>query len=49
MTIKGVKKILNKKEPLKLDEMVDNSIRTDNLKNKLNKISNIVKSLKKFK
>ena len=49
MTIKGVKKILNKKEPLKLDEMVDNSIRADNLKNKLNKISNIVKSLKKFK
>ena len=38
MTIKGVKKILNNKEPLKLDEMADNSIRTDNLKNKLNKI-----------
>ena len=49
MTIKGVKKILNNKEPLKLDEMADNSIRADNLKNKLNKISNIVKSLKKFK
>ena len=49
MTIKGAKKILNNKEPLKLDEMVDNSIRADNLKNKLNKISNIVKSLKKFK
>ena len=49
MTIKGVKKILNNKEPLKLDEMADNSIRTDNLKNKLNKISSIVKSLKKFK
>ena len=49
MTIKGVKKILNNKEPLKLDEMGDNSIRADNLKNKLNKISNIVKSLKKFK
>ena len=47
MTIKGVKKILNNKEPL--DEMADNSIRTDNLKIKLNKISNIVKSLKKFK
>ena len=49
MTIKGVKKILNNKEPLKLDEMADNSIRANNLKNKLNKISNIVKSLKKFK
>ena len=32
MTIKGVKKILNNKEPLKLDEMADNSIRADNLK-----------------
>ena len=49
MTIKGVKKILNNKEPLKLDEMADNSIRANNLKNKLGKISNIVKSLKKFK
>ncbi len=51
MTIKGVKKILNNnnKESLKLDEMADNSIRTDNLKNKLNKISNIVKSLKKLR
>ena len=49
MTIKGVKKILNNKEPLKLDEMADNSIRTDNLRIKLNKISSIVKSLKKFK
>ena len=49
MTIKGVKKILNNKEPLKLDEMADNSIRANNLKNKLNKISNIVRSLKKFK
>ena len=49
MTIKGVKKILNNKEPLKLDEMADNSIRAENLKNKLNKISNIVKSLNKFK
>ncbi len=30
-------------------EMADNSIRADNLKNKLNKISNIVKSLNKLK
>ena len=29
--------------------MADNYIKTDNLKNNLNKISNIVKSLKKFK
>ena len=47
MTNKGVKKILNNKEPL--DEMADNSIRADNLKNKLNKISKIVISLKKLK
>jgi len=47
MTINGVKRILNTKETLKLDEMSKNSIRTDNLKNKLNKISMILKSLKK--
>ena len=49
MTIKGVKKILNFKEPLKLDEKINQSIRTDNLKSKLKKISNIVKNLKKLK
>ena len=49
MTINGVKKILNNKEPLKLDEMANNSINAHNLKNKLVKISNIVKSLKKIK
>ena len=46
MTINGVKKILNNKEPLKLDEMSNNSIKALDLKNKLVKISNIVKSLK---
>ena len=49
MTIKGVKKILNNKEPLKLDEMSNHSIKAFNLKNKLLKISNIVKSLKNNK
>ena len=52
MTINGVKKILdnpNNNDTLNLDEIANNSIRTDNLKNKLSKISNIVKSLKKFK
>ena len=49
MTINGVKKILNNKEPLKLDETQNNSINTHNLKNKLVKISNIIKSLKKIK
>ena len=45
MTINGVKKILNSKESLKLDEMANNSIRTENLRNKLVNISNIVKKL----
>tara|TARA_B100001063_G_C16723360_1_gene534871 strand:- start:68 stop:421 length:354 start_codon:yes stop_codon:yes gene_type:complete len=49
MTINGARKILNNKEPLKLDETSNNSIKADNLKNKLVKISNIVKSLKKIK
>ena len=47
MTINGVKKILNNKDSLKLDEMSNHSIRTNNLKNKLVKISNIIKTLKK--
>ena len=49
MTINGVKKILSNKEPLKLDEIANNSIKTHNLKNKLEKISSIVKSLKSLK
>ena len=49
MTINGVKKILNNKQPLKLDETVNNSIKADNLKNKLVKISNIIKEIKKIK
>ena len=49
MTINGVKKILNNKDPLKLDETVNDSIKSQNLKNKLVKISNIVKSLKRLK
>ena len=49
MTIKGVKKILNNKKPLKLDEISNNYIKADNLKNKLVKISNLVKNLKKLK
>ena len=49
MTIRGVKKILNNKEPLKLDEISNNHIRANNFKNKLVKISNLVKNLKKLK
>ena len=49
MTIRGVKKILNNKEPLKLDEISNNHIKDNNFKNKLVKISNLVKNLKKLK
>jgi len=46
MTINGVKKILNNEVSLKLDEIADKSIRAENLKNKLVKISKIIKELK---
>ena len=49
MTINGVKKILNEKEPLKLDETTNHSIKAINLKNKLIKISKIIKNLKNIK
>ena len=49
MTIKGVKKILNTKDSLELDEMSNNSIKAFDLKIKLNKISKIVKKLKDIK
>ena len=49
MTINGVKKILNGKDSLELDEMANNSIRADDLRNKLVKISKIVKNLKNIK
>ena len=49
MTINGVKKILNNNEPLKLDEMSNHSIKANNLKNKLIKISSIIKDLKSKK
>tara|TARA_B100001057_G_scaffold217540_1_gene217732 strand:+ start:3161 stop:3580 length:420 start_codon:yes stop_codon:yes gene_type:complete len=49
MTINGVKKILDtsdNSDTLNLDEIANNSIRTDNLKNKVLKISKIIKNLK---
>ena len=46
MTINGVKKILNNEVSLKLDEIADKSIKAENLKNKLVKISKIIKKLK---
>ena len=49
MTINGVKKVLNGDQSLELDEMANNSIKADNLKNKLMKISKIVKNLKNLK
>ncbi len=50
MTIEGVKKILSEKKSLKLDEFKNNPINPDiDLKNKLKKISNLVKQIKKLK
>ena len=46
MTINGVKKILDNDDALGLDELADKSIKVGNLKNKLIKISNIIKKLK---
>ena len=46
LTINGVRKILNNEGSLKLDEIVDKSIKAENLKNKLKKISKILKTLK---
>ena len=50
MTINGVKKVLNTSKSLKLDELPNNSINTDyNIKNKLKKISNLIKQIKNLK
>ena len=49
MTINGVKKLFNNKGSLKLDEIADKSIRNENLRNKLLKISNKLKELKNGK
>ena len=49
MTINGVKKILNNEDSLKLDEIADKSIKAENFKNRLKKISNIIKDIKSKK
>ena len=50
MTINGAKKILNADKSLKLDELQNNSINAKyNIKNKLIKISNLIKHIKKIK
>ena len=49
LTINGAKKILNNKDPLKLDETQNNSIKNADFKNKLVKISNLLKKIKEIK
>ena len=50
MTINGAKKVLNSDKSLKLDELPNNSINADySIKNKLKKISGLIKELKKIK
>jgi len=49
MTINGVKKLLNNEDALKLDETKNASIRAYDIKNKLVKISTLVKNLKNLK
>ena len=51
MTIKGVKKMLNKDKSLKLDEYSNKpiNIQNNNLRTKLNKISKIITELKDIK
>ena len=49
MTINGVKKLLNSNNSNDLDEISNKTIRTDNLRSKINNISNIIKDLKNLK
>ena len=50
MTINGVKKVLNSNKSLKLDELPNNSINADySIKNKLKKISDLIKQIKNLK
>ena len=49
MTINGVKKILDSKESLSLDELANNSIKADKLKQKLLKISDLIKNIRNIK
>tara|TARA_B100000963_G_scaffold336593_1_gene331793 strand:- start:9284 stop:9649 length:366 start_codon:yes stop_codon:yes gene_type:complete len=47
MTINGVKKFLNEENSLNLDETLNHSIKALKIKNRLDKISYLIKSLKK--
>ena len=49
MTINGARKLLDKKEPNNVDEFLNKTIRTDNLRNKISNISKIIKELKNIK
>ena len=50
MTINGAKKVLNSDKSLKLDELPNNSINADySIKNKLKKISDLIKQIKNLK
>ncbi|MDB4193677.1 MerR family transcriptional regulator [Candidatus Pelagibacter sp.] len=50
MTINGAKKVLNSSKSLKLDELPNNSINADySIKNKLKKISDLIKKIKSLK
>tara|TARA_B100000900_G_scaffold306135_1_gene264774 strand:+ start:278 stop:649 length:372 start_codon:yes stop_codon:yes gene_type:complete len=49
MTINGVKKLLNSGKSNDLDEISNKTIRTDNLKNKINNISKLIRDLKNLK
>jgi len=51
MTINGVKKILINKSSFALDELANNSIKADKskLKSKINRISELLKEIKKLK
>tara|TARA_B100000003_G_C10787736_1_gene313564 strand:+ start:289 stop:660 length:372 start_codon:yes stop_codon:yes gene_type:complete len=49
MTINGVKKLLNSSNSKNLDEILNKTIRSDNLINKVKNISKIIKDLKELK
>jgi len=50
MTIYGAKKVLNSDKSLKLDELPNNPINANySIKNKLKKISNLIKQIKNLK
>ena len=49
MTINGVKKLLNSTNSNDLDEISNKTIRADNLRNKIDNISKIIKDLKNLK